>query len=119
MFTVNPRFTQALAWQLVRNGDVIFVGKNGGLSNTSTYIGMIPGKRLGMVILSNCGGEPATRIGRQIMLALARSNAVVSDDGRQGIEFHPHASPAGLTRGPIIFVRSFCEVDGLPGQARQ
>jgi beta-lactamase class C len=84
MFTVKERFTQALAWQLVRNGDITFVDKNGGLSNTSTYIGMIPGKRLGIVILSNCGGEPATRIGRQIMLALARSNAVVSDDGRQG-----------------------------------
>jgi beta-lactamase class C len=84
MFTVNPRFTQALAWELVHNGDITFVDKNGGLSNTSTYIGMIPGKRLGIVILSNCGGEPATRIGRQIMLALARSTAVVSDEGRQG-----------------------------------
>ena len=84
VFTVNPRFTQALAWQVVRNGDITFVDKNGGLSNTATYIGMIPGKRLGIVILSNCGGEPATRIGRQIMLALARSNALVSDDGRQG-----------------------------------
>ena len=84
MFTVKERFTQALAWQLVRNGDLTFVDKNGGLSNTSTYIGMVPGKRLGIVILSNCGGEPATRIGRQIMLALARSNALVSDDGRQG-----------------------------------
>jgi beta-lactamase class C len=84
MFTVNPRFTQALAWQLVHNGDLTFVDKNGGLSNTSTYIGMIPEKRLGIVLLSNCGGEPATRIGRQIMLALARSNALVSEDGRQG-----------------------------------
>jgi beta-lactamase class C len=83
-FTVNPRFTQALAWQVVRNGDITFVDKNGGLSNTSTYIGMIPQKRLGIVILSNCGGEPATRIGRQIMLALARSTALVSEDGRQG-----------------------------------
>jgi beta-lactamase class C len=84
MFTVNPRFTQGLAWQVVHNGDITFVDKNGGLVNTSTYIGMIPQKRLGIVILSNCGGEPATRIGRQIMLALARSNAVVSEDGRQG-----------------------------------
>ena len=84
VFTVNERFTQALAWQVVRNGDVTFVDQNGGLSNTATYIGMIPGKRLGIVVLSNCGREPATRIGRQIMLALARSNALVSDDGRQG-----------------------------------
>jgi len=84
MFTVTPRFTQALAWQVVRNGDITFVDKNGGLSNTATYIGMIPQKRLGIVVLSNCGREPATRIGRQIMLALARSDALVSEDGRQG-----------------------------------
>jgi beta-lactamase class C len=84
VFTVSERFTQALAWQVVRNGDITFVDKNGGLSNTATYIGMIPQKRLGIVVLSNCGREPATRIGRQIMLALARSNALVSDDGRQG-----------------------------------
>jgi beta-lactamase class C len=81
VFTVRPRFTQALAWQVVRNGDLTIVDKNGGLNNTSTYIGMIPQQKLGIVILSNCGGEPATRIGRQIMLALARSNATASDDG--------------------------------------
>jgi hypothetical protein len=28
-------------------------------------------------------------------------------------------SPAGLTRGSILFVKTFCEEDGLPGQARQ
>src|SRR5262249_42145316 len=36
MFTVNPRFTQALAWQVVHNGDITFVDKNGGLSKTPT-----------------------------------------------------------------------------------
>jgi hypothetical protein len=45
---------------------------------------MIPQRRLGIVILSNCGGEPATRIGRQIMLALARSGATVSEHGHVG-----------------------------------
>jgi hypothetical protein len=45
---------------------------------------MIPQRRLGIVILSNCGGEPATRIGRQIMLALARSPALVSEHGHKG-----------------------------------
>jgi beta-lactamase class C len=84
VFTVRPRFTQALAWQVVRNGELAIVDKNGGLNNTSTYIGMIPQQKLGIVILSNCGGEPATRIGRQIMLALARSNATASDDGSKG-----------------------------------
>ena len=84
VFTVGPRFTQALAWQRVRNGDLTIVDKNGGLNNTSTYIGMIPQKRLGIVILSNCGNEPATRIGRQIMLALARSEAAASAEGHAG-----------------------------------
>jgi beta-lactamase class C len=84
VFTVRPRFTQALAWQVVRNGELTMVDKNGGLNNTATYIGMIPQQKLGIVILSNCGGEPATRIGRQIMLALARSNATASDDGSKG-----------------------------------
>ena len=84
VFTVGPRFTQALAWQRVRNGDLTIVDKNGGLNNTSTYIGMIPEKRLGIVLLANCGNEPATRIGRQIMLALARSEAAASAEGHTG-----------------------------------
>jgi beta-lactamase class C len=83
-FTVGPRFTQGLAWQRVKNDGLELVDKNGGLNNTATYIGMIPQRRLGIVILSNCGGEPATRIGRQIMLALARSPAVVSEHGHKG-----------------------------------
>jgi beta-lactamase class C len=78
VFTVRPRFTQALGWQVVGNGALTMVDKNGGLNNTATYIGMMPEKRLGIVILSNCGGEPATRIGRQIMLALARNDATAS-----------------------------------------
>jgi len=82
-FKANARFTQALAWQRVANGDRLIVDKNGGLNNTSTYIGMIPSQRLGVVLLSNCGGEPATRIGRQILLALARSDALVSEQGHK------------------------------------
>jgi beta-lactamase class C len=84
VFTVRPRFTQALAWQRVKNDGLELVDKNGGLNNTATYIGMIPKARLGIVILSNCGGEPATRIGRQIMLALARSPALASEQGHRG-----------------------------------
>jgi beta-lactamase class C len=84
VFQVNPRFTQGLAWQRVKNDDLLIVDKNGGLNNTATYVGMIPQHRLGIVILSNCGGEPATRIGRQIMLALTRSGATVSEHGHTG-----------------------------------
>src|SRR5262249_58735819 len=58
MFTVNERFTQALAWQVVRNGDVTFVDKNGGLSNTATYIRMIPPKRPGILVLPHHRPQP-------------------------------------------------------------
>src|SRR5262249_24730596 len=42
VFTVNERFTQALAWQVVRNGDITFVDKNGGLSQTPPHIRQSP-----------------------------------------------------------------------------
>jgi hypothetical protein len=45
---------------------------------------MIPQKRIGIVILGNRGKEPATRIGRQIMLALARSNVAATEEGHSG-----------------------------------
>ena len=82
VFTAGPRFSQGLGWGIVRNGNLTIVEKNGGLNNTSTYIGMIPDKQLGIVILMNRGRQPATRTGRQIMLALARGNAAVSEQGR-------------------------------------
>jgi beta-lactamase class C len=84
VFTVGPRFTQGLAWQRVHNGDVTIVDKNGGLDNTSTYIGMIPQKRLGIVILANRGKQPATKIGRQIILSLAGHEGPATDDGNEG-----------------------------------
>src|SRR5260370_30006012 len=59
MFTVNPRFTQALAWQLVHNGDITFVDKNGGRSKTPTFIGMIPPKRPPTAIFFTSAPGPA------------------------------------------------------------
>ena len=84
VFVVNPRFTQALAWQIVRNGELMLIDKNGGLDNTSTYIGFVPQQGLGVVVLINRGRQPATRIGRQILLELAGSDAVPGDEGSDG-----------------------------------
>src|SRR5690242_9385202 len=39
VFTVNPHFKQALAWQDVSSGNLRILDKNGGLPNTSTWIG--------------------------------------------------------------------------------
>jgi beta-lactamase class C len=86
VFTVNQRFTQALGWQRVRNDGLTIVDKNGGLNNTSTYIGMIPDRGLGIVILCNRGKVPATRIGRQILLALAHGGEPAIEDDLMGDE---------------------------------
>ncbi|MGZ8395563.1 MAG: serine hydrolase [Rhodoplanes sp.] len=81
VFGVGPRFTQALVWQRVRNDGVTIVDKNGGLNNTSTYIGMIPEKGLGIVILCNRGKVPATGLGREILLTLASARGPAIDEG--------------------------------------
>src|SRR5262245_24661708 len=47
------------------------IEKNGGLNNTTSYIGMMPGEKLGILILSNRGSNNAgARIRRRIMLGL-------------------------------------------------
>ena len=55
--------------------------KNGGLNNTSTYIGFAPQKKLGVVILVNRGRQKATIYGRQIIHALAQDRSAPSNEG--------------------------------------
>jgi beta-lactamase class C len=83
VFTVNPRFTQALAWQIISAGDLTIIDKNGGMSSTSTYIGFARQQKLGIVILSNRGRQNATRVGRQILHALAQEKAEPLDEGAE------------------------------------
>jgi beta-lactamase class C len=73
IFPISRRVSQGLAWEVDR-GPPLVIEKNGGLNNTTTYVGMVPGEKLGVVILSNRGSENAgARIGRRIMLTLAPS----------------------------------------------
>jgi beta-lactamase class C len=83
VFIVNPRFAQALAWQIIDTRTVTIVDKNGGLNNTSTYIGMIPRAKIGVVILSNRGRQPATRVGRAILHQLAQDVSEPLDEGAE------------------------------------
>lgn len=55
VFTVSPRLKIGLAWQIVSSGNLSILDKNGGLNNTSTYIGFAPQSKLGVVILVNRG----------------------------------------------------------------
>jgi beta-lactamase class C len=81
VFTVNPHFKQALAWQDVTSGNLAIIDKNGGLQNTSTYIGFAPRQKLGVIILVNRGKQHATGIGRQILHALAQNQSEPSTEG--------------------------------------
>jgi len=75
IFPMSRRVTQGLAWEVDR-GPPLIIEKNGGLNNTTTYMGLMPGEKLGVVILSNRGSDNAgARIGRRIMLTLAPSLA--------------------------------------------
>ena len=81
VFTVSPRLTIGLAWQIVSAGNFTIIDKNGGLNNTSTYIGFAPQKKLGVVILVNRGRQKATIYGRQTIHALAQDPSAPSNEG--------------------------------------
>jgi beta-lactamase class C len=81
VFTVGPRLKLGLAWQNVSAGNFIIIDKNGGLPNTSTYIGFAPQRKLGVVILANRGNQHAIGIGRQILHALAQDQSEPSSEG--------------------------------------
>jgi beta-lactamase class C len=68
----EPHIRQALAWEVHHVAHTI-VDKNGGLNNITTYIGMIPEKRIGAVILVNRGNLNGRDVGHPILLRLAAS----------------------------------------------
>jgi beta-lactamase class C len=82
VFTVGSRLKIGLAWQIVSSGNLSILDKNGGLNNTSTYIGFAPQRKLGVVILVNRGKQHATGIGRQILHALAQDQSQPSTEGQ-------------------------------------
>src|SRR5436305_2950462 len=74
VFTVSPRLTIGLAWQIVSAGSFVIIDKIGGLNNTSTYIGFPLQKDIGAVILVNRGRHNATGIGRLIIHGWHKTN---------------------------------------------
>ncbi len=70
-FKTSAKMTQGLAWQRVIIEGELVIDKNGGLSGTSTYIGMLPQRHIGVVVMANRGKRRATAVGRKLLLALA------------------------------------------------
>ena len=69
-FKVNERLTIGLGWQRVKLDDNVIVEKNGGLPGFSTYIGMIPAKKKGIVVLANKAKSQTTELGRLLLKRL-------------------------------------------------
>ena len=62
---------QALAWEISSDREPTIIEKYGGLNNASAYIGMMPSRKLGIVILGNRGNQYPNELGRRILLELA------------------------------------------------
>src|SRR5580704_14162842 len=72
-FRVSPQYGQAMAWEIENPFGVTIVDKPGGLDNASAYIGLVPERKIGLVILANRGDVHPFEMARStILLELAR-----------------------------------------------
>jgi beta-lactamase class C len=64
---------QAMAWETIATDGPTIVDKPGGLNNASAYIGLVPERRIGLVILANRGDvHPFEAARSRILPALSR-----------------------------------------------
>ncbi|MBX9652645.1 serine hydrolase [bacterium] len=70
-FKVSDQLSLGLAWQRVKLQGELVIDKNGGLPGTSTYIGMLPERKVGVVVMANRGKCHATGVGRKLLFAIA------------------------------------------------
>ena len=54
-FRIGPQTGQAMAWETINTDGPTIVDKPGGLNNASAYIGLVPERKIGIVILANRG----------------------------------------------------------------
>ena len=71
VFPIGPRNSQALAWEIISDKEPTIIEKYGGLNNASAYIGMMPSRKLGIVILGNRGNQYPNEPERRILVELA------------------------------------------------
>lgn len=72
MFRVSPQFGQAMAWETVYADGLSIVDKPGGLNNASAYIGLVPGRKVGILLLANRGDFPHEIARNRVLPALSR-----------------------------------------------
>jgi beta-lactamase class C len=72
-FRVGPQSGQAMAWETIGTDGPTIVDKPGGLNNASAYIGLVPERKIGIVILANRGDVHPFEAARSTILpALSR-----------------------------------------------
>ena len=70
--SIRPGVLQAQAWEIHRGAETI-IGKNGGLNNASSFIGISLGKQNGIVILMNRGELNLWDLGYAILSRLSEA----------------------------------------------
>ena len=68
---IGPRNLQAMAWEVLFGAGATIIEKYGGLHNASAYIGMMPDRKIGVVILGNRGNQYPHEIGRALLRELS------------------------------------------------
>ncbi|WP_334412162.1 serine hydrolase [Bradyrhizobium sp. AZCC 1721] len=72
MFRVSEMFGQAMAWENVDVDGISIVDKPGGLNNASAYMGLVPARKIGMLLLANRANFPTEMARYRILPALSR-----------------------------------------------
>ena len=77
----QPHFEQhGLAWEHRTVDRQQILDKNGALPGTSTYIGFLPDRKIGVVVMTNRGKGHATTVGRALLMELSSHRAYQGKD---------------------------------------
>jgi beta-lactamase class C len=72
MIHVSQELGQAMAWETVYVDGITIVDKPGGLNNASAYIGFVPARKVGVVLLANRSDFPYEIARDRLLSALSR-----------------------------------------------
>ena len=72
IFRVDEKFGQGMAWETVHLPEATVVDKPGGLNNASGYLGLVPARQIGIVLLANRSEYPHEIVRYRILPALSR-----------------------------------------------
>ncbi|WP_059359474.1 serine hydrolase [Parachlamydia acanthamoebae] len=66
-FKINDQLSIGLGWQKYTTDKLLFVDKNGQVPGFSSYIGLLPNQKIGIVLLANKGKTQITKTGRDLL----------------------------------------------------